>query len=89
MVGGAAGRVNRVAPNDSTHAGFPDGRSRRHHPVILPEAEWSAWLDPQTERQHLDALLVDPPPSRELVSRPVSMAVNNARYDGPECVAPA
>jgi putative SOS response-associated peptidase YedK len=57
-------------------------------PIILePDAE-SAWLDRDTDRQHLARLLgglsVD-----ETALRAVGPAVNDARYDGPECLVPA
>ena len=57
-------------------------------PVILaPETE-AAWLDPSTPRTQLIELLA-PLPASETVLRPVGPAVNDARYDGPECLAPA
>jgi putative SOS response-associated peptidase YedK len=58
-------------------------------PVIVPADQLDAWLDPATDRDALDPLLSDPVPNRELTARPVSTVVNNARLDGPECVAPA
>jgi putative SOS response-associated peptidase YedK len=55
-------------------------------PVILdPDAE-SAWLAPGTSRAQL-AELLRPLPARETSVRPVGPAVNDARYDGPECLA--
>lgn len=57
-------------------------------PVILePDAE-SSWLDPSTLKDELLALL-RPLPSSWTAIRPVGPAVNDARYDGPECLAPA
>jgi putative SOS response-associated peptidase YedK len=56
-------------------------------PVILaPEAE-SAWLDTTTSGEELYDLLGGLSPSHTAL-RPVSTAVNDARYDGPECLAP-
>jgi putative SOS response-associated peptidase YedK len=57
-------------------------------PVILdPDAE-EEWLDPGTPPGRLHELLHALP--NELThARPVSKAVNDARYDGPECLAPA
>jgi putative SOS response-associated peptidase YedK len=56
-------------------------------PVILhPDAE-NRWLDPSTTRQQLVELLA-PLPAEQTVLRPVGPAVNDARYDGPECLAP-
>ncbi len=57
-------------------------------PVILaPDAE-DAWLDPATPREGLYELLRGLPAAQTAL-RPVSAAVNDARYDGPECLAPA
>lgn len=54
-------------------------------PVILaPDAE-AAWLDPATPREELIAMLT-PLDSADTVLRPVGPAVNDARYDGPECL---
>ncbi|HET9103568.1 MAG TPA: SOS response-associated peptidase [Solirubrobacteraceae bacterium] len=54
-------------------------------PVILPPAGESAWLDRETGPEELDRLLVGLAPE-ELALRPVGPAVNDARYDGPECL---
>jgi putative SOS response-associated peptidase YedK len=55
-------------------------------PVILaPEAE-SAWLDPGTP-QHVLTELLRPLDADQTVLREVGPAVNDARYDGPECLA--
>lgn len=55
-------------------------------PVILePEAE-RAWLDPAAPRPLL-AELLRPLPEAETLIRPVGPAVNDARYDGPDCLA--
>jgi putative SOS response-associated peptidase YedK len=56
-------------------------------PVILPADAEGPWLDPATPIPALADLLVPLPPERTAV-RPVSSAVNDARYDGPECLAP-
>jgi putative SOS response-associated peptidase YedK len=56
-------------------------------PVILaPEAE-SAWLEPSASPTGLRNLLAGLPAS-DTALRPVGPAVNDARYDGPECLAP-
>ncbi|MGI8429608.1 MAG: SOS response-associated peptidase [Solirubrobacteraceae bacterium] len=55
-------------------------------PVILaPEAE-SAWLDLSTSAEHLRAILSGLGPSQTAL-RPVDSAVNDARCDGPACLA--
>jgi putative SOS response-associated peptidase YedK len=56
-------------------------------PVILPAGAESAWLDPGTPRDELAGMLVPLAPERTAL-RPVSAAVNDARYDGPECLEP-
>lgn len=55
-------------------------------PVILAPDEEAAWLDPSTPRLVLKDLLhgID---ARHTKLRPVGQAVNDARYDGPECLA--
>jgi putative SOS response-associated peptidase YedK len=56
-------------------------------PVILaPEAE-TAWLERSDSAERLRRLLVGLDPARTAL-RPVGPAVNDARYDGPECLAP-
>jgi putative SOS response-associated peptidase YedK len=57
-------------------------------PVILAPDHEAAWLDVGTPRAHLDEILAGLPAARTAL-RPVGMAVNDARYDGPECLAPA
>ena len=57
-------------------------------PVILPREAEPAWLDPATPEEHLLELLA-PLPSGETSVVAVGPAVNDAHYDGPECLAPA
>ena len=56
-------------------------------PVILAPAAESAWLDSRAPVAALRELLHGPPDDR-IRLRPVGPAVNDARYDGPECLAP-
>jgi putative SOS response-associated peptidase YedK len=56
-------------------------------PVILSPEHEQAWLDASTPRAELDELLGGLPVSR-VALRPVGLAVNDARYDGPECLMP-
>jgi putative SOS response-associated peptidase YedK len=57
-------------------------------PVILECGAEAAWLDPATPRAELLEMLCGlPAPLTAL--RPVGPAVNDARYDGPECLEPA
>jgi putative SOS response-associated peptidase YedK len=55
-------------------------------PVILAEETEASWLDSAAKPDQLREILVGLPPSRTSL-RPVSTAVNDARYDGPECLA--
>jgi putative SOS response-associated peptidase YedK len=55
-------------------------------PVILPAGDEHAWLDAATPAKELHALLA--PGDPQLVFRPVSRAVNDARHDEPDCLDP-
>lgn len=56
-------------------------------PVILaPQAE-RAWLNLDTPPDELQRILAGLPPEKTSLS-PVGFAVNDAHYDGPECLAP-
>jgi putative SOS response-associated peptidase YedK len=57
-------------------------------PVILRPEDEARWLDPSTPRSELFELLAGLPADQTAL-RPVGPAVNDARYDGPECLAPA
>jgi putative SOS response-associated peptidase YedK len=56
-------------------------------PVILAPGAEAAWLDPATPVAALAKLVAPLAPERTAL-RPVSTAVNDARYDGPECLSP-
>jgi putative SOS response-associated peptidase YedK len=56
-------------------------------PVILEPDRETAWLDHATPRKLLFELLGGLPAERTAL-RAVAPAVNDARYDGPECLAP-
>lgn len=56
-------------------------------PVILPRDAESFWLDASSPLSEVTDLLV-PLPAAETIVRPVGPAVNDTRYDGPECLAP-
>jgi putative SOS response-associated peptidase YedK len=55
-------------------------------PVILDPADEETWIDPETPVERLQQLL-HPLAAAQTHARAVSRAVNNARYDGPECLA--
>ena len=56
-------------------------------PVILDPADWDTWLDPDTDLDTLQRLLV-PAPAGDLEAYPVSTRVNNVRNDSPELLDP-
>ncbi len=56
-------------------------------PAILDPAGEAEWLAGATTRARLLELL-EPLPTEQTAARPVGPAVNDARYDGPECLAP-
>lgn len=55
-------------------------------PVILPRDAEAAWLAPRTPAGAVSELLQ---PFEETAAVAVGPAVNDARYDGPECLDPA
>jgi putative SOS response-associated peptidase YedK len=57
-------------------------------PVILAAEDEAEWLDPSTPQKRLYELLAGLE-TFETAVRPVGPAVNDARYDGPDCLAPA
>jgi putative SOS response-associated peptidase YedK len=58
-------------------------------PVILRPEDHDRWLAPGPgDPAALQALLV-PYPAGDMTAFPVSRWVNDARHEGPECVAPA
>jgi putative SOS response-associated peptidase YedK len=56
-------------------------------PIILSREHEAAWIDTATPADRLPEILAGLPPTRTAL-RPVGPAVNDARYDGPECLAP-
>jgi putative SOS response-associated peptidase YedK len=56
-------------------------------PVMLPREAEAMWLDSSSALSELGELLV-PIPASETIVQPVGPAVNDARYDGPECLTP-
>ncbi len=57
-------------------------------PVILAPGAEADWLDTCTPPDRLRAVLAGLP-ARQTALTAVGLAVNDARYDGPECLAPA
>lgn len=64
------------------------GRLHDRMPVILPEASWDRWLDPETATEDAQALLRSDA-AATLDAYPVVRLVNSVRNDGPELLAPA
>ena len=56
-------------------------------PVLLDERDYDAWLDPKNQDGESLRYLFEPFPVDRMSVRPVSTFVNNARHEGPECVA--
>jgi putative SOS response-associated peptidase YedK len=57
-------------------------------PVVLAATSWRAWLDPGSEPEALQALLV-PAPDGTLEARVVGTRVNDPRHDDPSCLESA
>ena len=57
--------------------------------VLLDEQDYDAWLDPANLDGESLRYLFEPFTSDRMSVRPVSTFVNNARHEGPECVAGA
>lgn len=57
-------------------------------PVIVAPENYAKWLDTKATRETLESLIVPFSPDTMHV-RPVSSFVNNARHEGPECLASA
>ena len=57
-------------------------------PVILPREKFQAWLEGgEKSPEELDSLLA-PYPDEAMEAGAVSTVVNNAKNEGPECIAP-
>jgi putative SOS response-associated peptidase YedK len=55
-------------------------------PVILPPADYAAWLDPAVEDPRPLAPLLAPYPSEAMRAYPVGDFVNSPAHDSPQCV---
>ena len=58
-------------------------------PVILGPADYDRWFDPAIEQSETLLPLLTPCGDPDLVTTAISTRVNNARNEGPECIAPA
>jgi putative SOS response-associated peptidase YedK len=83
---GDAGKTLRTCTILTTAANGSIAALHDRMPIILAPAAESKWLDPAIEGRellpHLHGLSDD-----ETALRPVGSAVNDARYDGPDCLA--
>jgi putative SOS response-associated peptidase YedK len=72
----------------TTRAPRPIAHIHDRMPLIVPQSAYAEWLDPRNEDvDSLDRLL-GPEGAGELVARPVSRAVSNARNEGAALIAP-
>jgi putative SOS response-associated peptidase YedK len=55
-------------------------------PVILPPADYAAWLDPENKDSDALSAMLRPIGSAQWTIHPVSQRVNSPRNDGPELV---
>jgi putative SOS response-associated peptidase YedK len=63
------------------------GRVHDRMPLVVAEADWDRWLDP--DRSAPTDLLAAPPDITGITMRQVSTLVNNVANNGPELIAPA
>ena len=79
--------VLRTCSIVTTHANAALRELHDRMPVILDRDGEEAWLDHATPLPALQELLI-PLPDAAVARRAVGPAVNDARYDGPDCLAP-
>jgi putative SOS response-associated peptidase YedK len=84
---GEDGRQLRTCTILTTAAGPAIAPLHDRMPVILGPGAEAAWLERSQPPERLRELLVGLGPEHTAL-RPVGPAVNDARYDGPECLAP-
>ncbi len=81
------GRMLRTCTILTTAANSAIAPLHDRMPVILERGAESAWLEHSQTPDRLRELLPGLAPSQTAL-QPVGFAVNDARYDGPECLAP-
>ncbi|MFZ0091149.1 MAG: SOS response-associated peptidase [Solirubrobacteraceae bacterium] len=84
---GDAGRTLRTCTILTTAANSTIASLHDRMPVILAPEDESAWLDTATSDDALPDILAGLP-AAETALTAVGRVVNDARYDGPECLAP-
>ena len=82
------GHTLRTCTILTTAAGAAIAPLHDRMPVILAPGAEVAWLERSQPPERLRDLLIGLSPEHTAL-RPVGPAVNDARYDGPECLAPA
>lgn len=70
----------------TTDAAGPVSQLHHREPVRLPEADWQAWLDPDSRPADV---LNAPRPTDDLIFWEVGRAVNSSRASGAELIAPS
>ncbi|HEY4637988.1 MAG TPA: SOS response-associated peptidase family protein, partial [Burkholderiales bacterium] len=73
----------------TTQALGPIAEVHERMPVVLPEADHGAWLEPAMhDAEVATAMALEPMAPEEFEHYPVSRRVNNARNEGPDLVEP-
>jgi len=55
-------------------------------PVILPNEDYSCWLDPKNDDVAALVKLLRPYPAAEMIAYPISTFVNSTQNEGPKCI---
>lgn len=84
---GPAGETLRTCTIMTTAANAAIASLHERMPVILQADDEPAWLDAQTDGARLREILAGLPAEQTALTE-VGLAVNDARYDGPDCLAP-
>jgi putative SOS response-associated peptidase YedK len=73
----------------TTQALGPVAEVHERMPVVLPEADHGAWLEPAMHDAAVaTAMALEPMAPEEFEHYPVSRRVNNARHEGPDLIEP-
>jgi putative SOS response-associated peptidase YedK len=72
----------------TTEATDEVGQIHDRMPLLVPHEAWPDWLDPDLPGGPAVAELLVPASPDQLVTTPVSLAVNDVRHNGPELVEP-
>ena len=73
----------------TTQALGPVAEVHERMPVVLPEADHGAWLEPAMhDAEVATAMALEPMAPEEFEHYPVSRRINNARNEGPDLIEP-